>query len=45
MTTSKSYFEQVLHLNQHQRKTSLSVKIVVVLTFMCLIIKVFHLKC
>ena len=44
MTTSKSRFKQLLHSNQDQIKISLSVKIVVVLTFMCLIIKIIYLK-
>ena len=44
MTTSKPHFKQLLHSNQDQIKISLSVKIVVVLTFMCFIIKILHLK-
>ena len=44
MTTSKSRFKQLLHSNQDQIKISLSVKIVVALTFMCSIIKILHLK-
>ena len=44
MTTSKSRFKQLLHSNQDQIKISLNVKIVVVLTFMCLIIKIIYLK-
>ena len=43
MTTSKSHFKQLLHSNQDQIKI-LSVKIEVVLTLMCLIIKILHLK-
>ena len=43
MTTSKSYFQQLLHSRQDQIKR-LSVKIVVALPFICSIIKIFHLK-
>ena len=44
MTTSKSNLKQLFYSNHDQIKINLNVKIVVALTFLCLIIKIVHLK-